>query len=78
MESHGVAFALWLMMGAPAGWICDLGVGTGTEQGQMPDQSVSVVHTQDNVEGFFFQTIRPLQRLLPGSAQGWLLCLRLL
>ena len=44
------------MMGAPTGWIYDLGVGTGTEQGQMPDQSVSVVHTQDDVEDFFFQT----------------------
>lgn len=53
----GVAFAFWLMMGAPTGWIYDLGVGTGTEQGQMPDQSVSVVHTQDDVEDFFFQTI---------------------
>ena len=52
----GVAFAFWLMMGAPTGWIYDLGVGTGTEQGQMPDQSVSVVHTQDDVEDFFFQT----------------------
>ena len=52
----GVAFAFWLMMGAPTGWIYDLGVGTGTEQGQMPDQSVSVIHTQDDVEGFFFQT----------------------
>ena len=51
----GVAFAFWLMMGAPTGWIYDLGVGTGTEQGQMPDQSVSVVHTQDDVEDFFFQ-----------------------
>lgn len=43
--------------GCPTGWIYDLGVGTGTEQGQMPDQSVSVVHTQDDVEDFFFQTI---------------------
>ena len=33
----GIAFGFWLMMGAPTGWIYDLGVGTGTEQGQMPD-----------------------------------------
>ena len=52
----GIAVTFWLMMGAPTGWIYDLGVGTGTEQGQMPDQSVSVIHTQDDVEGFFFQT----------------------
>ena len=30
--------------------------GTGTEQGQTPDQSVSVVHTQADVEDFFFQS----------------------
>ena len=26
----GIAFGFWLMMGAPTGWIYDLGVGTGT------------------------------------------------
>lgn len=52
----GVGFTFWLMMGAPTGWIYDFGVGTGTEQGQMPNPSVSVVHTQEDVEDFFFQT----------------------
>lgn len=51
----GVVFAFWLVMGAPTGWIYDLGVGTGTEQGQMPNQSVSIIHTQADVEDFFFQ-----------------------
>lgn len=51
----GVIFCAWLMMSAPTGWIYDLGAGTGTEQGQTPDQSVSVVHTQADVEDFFFQ-----------------------
>ena len=51
----GIAFAFRLMMGAPTGWIYGLRVGTGTEHGQIPDQSVSVVHTQDDVEDFFFQ-----------------------
>ena len=51
----GTVFFLWIMFGVPTGWIYDLGVGTGTEQGQMPDQSVSTVHTQADVEDFFFQ-----------------------
>ena len=50
------SLTLWLVLGVPTGWLYDLGVGTGTDQGQMPDQSVSVVHTQDDVEDFFFQT----------------------
>ena len=51
----GVIFSAWLIMSAPTGWIYDLWAGTGTEQGQMPDQSVSEVHTQADVEDFFFQ-----------------------
>ena len=35
----GVIFGAWLIMSAPTGWIYDLWAGTGTEQGQMPDQS---------------------------------------
>ena len=49
------SLTLWLVLGVPTGWLYDLGVGTGTDQGQMPDQSVQTVHTQDEVEDFFFQ-----------------------
>lgn len=46
----GIAVGVWLMMCAPTGWIYDLWAGTGTGQGQTPDSSVSVVHTQADVE----------------------------
>ncbi len=49
------AFVLWMILGVPTGWLYDLGIGRGTEQGQLPDQSVQTVHTQDEVEDFFFQ-----------------------
>ena len=51
----GIIFGAWLMMGAPTGWIYDLWAGTGTEQGQTPDQFVSVVHTQADVESAYTQ-----------------------
>ena len=51
----GIIFGAWLMMGAPTGWIYDLWAGTGTEQGQTPDQFVSVVHTQADVEAAYTQ-----------------------
>lgn len=51
----GVAFFIWIILSAPTGWIYDLGVGTGTEQGQMPDKSVQMVNTQTDAEDFFFQ-----------------------
>ena len=51
----GIVFGAWLMMCAPTGWIYDLWAGTGTGQGQMPDPSVSVVHTQSDVEEAYFQ-----------------------
>ena len=51
----GVAFSAWVLLSAPTGWIYDLGVGIGIKQGQMPDQSVQIVHTQADVENFFFQ-----------------------
>lgn len=41
----GVVFAFWLVMGISTDWIYDLGIGTATEQGQIPNQSVSVQHT---------------------------------
>ena len=52
----GIAVGVWLMMCAPTGWIYDLWAGTGTGQGQTPDSSVSVVHTQADVDDFFFQS----------------------
>lgn len=52
----GIVFGIWLMMCAPTGWIYDLGAGTGTEQGQMPDPSVSILHTQADVEDSYFQS----------------------
>ena len=51
----GIVFGAWLMMCAPTGWIYDLWAGTGTGQGQTPDPSVSVVHTQSDVEEAYFQ-----------------------
>lgn len=51
----GIAVGVWLMMCAPTGWIYDLWAGTGTGQGQTPDSSVSVVHTQADVEDAYFQ-----------------------
>lgn len=48
-------FTFYLMMGMPTGWIYDLKVGTGTKQGQIPDQSVVMIQTQDEVEDFFFK-----------------------
>lgn len=50
-----IVFGAWLMMCAPTGWIYDLWAGTGTGQGQTPDPSVSVVHTQSDVEDAYFQ-----------------------
>lgn len=50
------AITFWLVLGGfPTGWIYDLKVGIGTEQGQKPDAAVQVVHTQDDVEDFFFK-----------------------
>ncbi len=49
------AVTLWLVLGVHTGWLYDLRVGTGAEQGQLPDQSVQTVHMQDQVEEFFFQ-----------------------
>lgn len=51
----GIVFVSFIQFALPTGWLYDLGVGVGTEQGQMPDQSVQTVHIQDEVEDFFFQ-----------------------
>ena len=45
--------SLGLMLSAPTGWIYDLGVGTGTEQGQKPGEGVMTIGSREEVEAFF-------------------------
>lgn len=71
----GIAFGVWLMMCAPTGWIYDLWAGTGTGQGQTPDSSVSVVHTQAEVEDAYFQNA-PVTASKEGLIEAPLLRLR--
>lgn len=71
----GIVFGVWLMMCAPTGWIYDLWVGAGTGQGQMPDPSVSVVHTQADVEDSYFQNT-PITTSKEGLIEAPLLRLR--
>lgn len=53
-----VVMAFWMMTGSfPTGWIYDIGAGRGTEQGQMPDQSVQMLHSQKDAEDFYFKKI---------------------
>lgn len=73
--AFGIVFGVWLMMCAPTGWIYDLWIGTGTEQGQMPDQSVSEVHTQIGVEDSYFQN-SPITTSKEGLIEAPLLRLR--
>lgn len=52
----GVIFFFWVVMGAlPTGWIYDLGVGSGTEQGQKPSADVQRITKQENLEAIFFK-----------------------
>ena len=71
--AFGIAFGVWLMMCAPTGWIYDLWAGTGTGQGQTPDSSVSVVHTQADVEDCIRRWVTPercgLAVVRPGEAE---------
>ena len=71
----GIVFGAWLMMCAPTGWIYDLWAGTGTGQGQTPDPSVSVVHTQSDVEDAYFQN-NPVTATKEGLIEAPLLRLR--
>lgn len=49
----GIIFFFWVVMGAlPTGWIYDLGVGSGTEQGQNPNANVQHIIKQENLEAF--------------------------
>lgn len=73
--AFGIVFGVWLMMCAPTGWIYDLWAGTGTGQGQMPDPSVFVVHTQANVEDSYFQNA-PVTTSKEGLIEAPLLRLR--
>lgn len=73
--AFGIVFGVWLMMCAPTGWIYDLWAGTGTGQGQMPDPSVFVVHTQANVEDSYFQNA-PVTTSKEGLIEASLLRLR--
>lgn len=52
----GVLFVFWMVMGAfPTGWLYDLGVGTGMEQGQKPGPSVQTIESKEEVREFFFE-----------------------
>lgn len=73
--AFGIVFGVWLMMCAPTGWIYDLWAGTGTGQGQMPDPSVFVVHTQADVEDSYFQNA-PVTMSKEGLIEAPLLRLR--
>lgn len=52
-----VIYAVCVMMVVPSGWIYDLGLKEGTEQGQKPDHTVQIIQTQDEVENFYFQKV---------------------
>lgn len=73
--AFGIVVGVWLMMCAPTGWIYDLWVGAGTGQGQMPDPSVSVIHTQADVEDSYVQN-RPVTTSKEGLIEAPLLRLR--
>ena len=80
----GVLFILWMVMGGiPTGWLYDLGVGTGTEQGQKPGPGVQTIESKEEARAFFFEenpvpaTVEgtvfvrcPLMRLRDTSAEG--------
>ena len=52
----GLIACLWIIMGSfPTGWLYDIGVGTGAEQGQKPTSDVSQLQEQDDVEQLFWK-----------------------
>ncbi len=56
MNIVGVLFILWMVMGGvPTGWLYDLGVGTGTEQGQKPGSGVQTIESKEEARKFFFE-----------------------
>lgn len=48
-----IALGFWLMLCAPTGWIYDLWAGTGTGQGQWPNEDVQQLRQQEDVFAFF-------------------------
>ena len=80
----GVLFIFWVVLGGiPTGWLYDLGVGTGTEQGQWPAPGVQTIESQEEAFAYFFEEnpvpatvagtffVRcPLMRLRDTSAEG--------
>ena len=49
----GILYFIWMVMGGfPTGLLYDLTVGTGTEQGQWPDESVAVVESREEIETY--------------------------
>lgn len=52
----GVLFTFWMVMGAfPTGWLYDLGVGTGVEQGQKPSSNVRTIESKEDARELFFE-----------------------
>lgn len=48
-----IVLALWVFFAAPTGWIYDLWAGTGTEQGQRPEDTVVRLRGQEEILDFF-------------------------
>ncbi|SPT67583.1 Uncharacterised protein [Anaerobiospirillum thomasii] len=71
----GIVFGAWLMMCAPTGWIYDLWVGIGTGQGQIPDPSVSILHTKSDMKNAYFKKT-PITVTKEGLIEAPLLRLR--
>ncbi len=78
----GVLFSFWMVMGAfPTGWLYDLGVGTGTQQGQRPGSEVRAIERKEDAREFFSGQIPatvtgevfvqcPLMRLRDSDEEG--------
>ncbi len=48
-----IVLALWIFLAAPTGWLYDLQAGTGTAQGQRPDETVVRLREGEAVEDLF-------------------------
>lgn len=76
-----IFLALWVLMAAPTGWIYDLWVGKGMEQGQWPGEEVLQLHQQEDIESFLYThtpttigggnlVVCPLARLRDATQEG--------
>ncbi len=76
-----IFLALWVLMAAPTGWIYDLWVGKGMEQGQWPGEEVLQLHQQEDIENFLYThtpttigggnlVVCPLARLRDATQEG--------